>query len=349
MTHQHPVRPSAHWTTLAVLSLFAITTIGTSAADYKSVVLSDSPAAYWRLDETAGATVRDSAASHEGTANGVLFGRAGAITNENDTAFGFDGATSSVGVPYSVDLNSAVFSIELWAKPNKAKPGHLIDSVYSSGGYVLGGYELNAFWVNWTWTFQILSSGWNLLDSSRIVTNQWTHIVETFNGSNISLYVDGVLSATKICSNYVPNTSSPLNLGASFSGDLDEVADIRSCLVGRSGGLALRGREIRHKRCALVIQEPLSQTVTVGSPAALVAFAYGDPSLLSSGTRTVATGRSNALPFTLSSASYSDNGVYSVAVENQSRGHQQPAGEADCYAAAALLQPHQQPRLASQI
>jgi hypothetical protein len=66
--------------------LLAASTLGVLAADYQSIVLSDSPVAYWRLSEAVGPVLHDLVGGHDGTAlNGVIFGRPGALANDGDT------------------------------------------------------------------------------------------------------------------------------------------------------------------------------------------------------------------------------------------------------------------------
>ena len=266
---------------LLLVGLLATSMMPTLATDYRSIVQADSPSAYWRLGETSGPTVQDSAGSHYGTANAVVFGRPGAITNDNDTALGFDGTSSFIEVPYSPDLNTPAFSLECWAKPALEKSSRVIDSYASSQGFYL-----DAFWVTSTWSFSMEGSSWTFLDSRRIVANQWNHLAVTYNGSNACLYVNGVLSATQAGATYHPNISGPItfgmstsnaNPGAAFMGDLDEVAVYDHALSADRVVVHYGAGKYGSDVAPVVVQEPLPQTVTVGSPAALVGCAYGDP------------------------------------------------------------------------
>jgi hypothetical protein len=306
---------------LLLVGLLATSIMPALATDYRSIVQADSPSAYWRLGETSGATVQDTAGSHIGTAYAVVFGRPGAIANDNDTALGFDGSSSFIQVPYSPELNTPAFSLECWAKPTLEKRFEVIDSRGSSQGF-----DLYAFGVTSTWSFSMKDSGWAFLHSGRVVTDQWTHLVAAYDGSNMCLYVNGVLSATLAGTNYHPNLSAPITFGTAtsngnsstaFIGDLDEVAVYDHALSANRVVLHYGAGKYGSHFAPVVVQEPLPQTVTVGSPAALAACAYGDPEpalqWYKDGVPLAGATRST---FALSSASYSDNGVYSVAVEN---------------------------------
>ncbi|MEO8457700.1 MAG: LamG domain-containing protein [Chloroflexota bacterium] len=63
------------------------------------------------------------------------------------------------------------------------------------------------------------------LDGSTIIPfNEWTHIAATYDGSNIKLYVNGVLDASRTDTAFVPlDTNSPLEIG--HDADWDETPD----------------------------------------------------------------------------------------------------------------------------
>src|SRR5262249_32660244 len=83
---------------------------------YSAAVLGDNPAAYWRLGESAGPTpLHPSRNGRNATYNGiVLYGVAGAIVGDPNTAVQFDGSTGyalAPGVPMTADITA-----EVWAK-----------------------------------------------------------------------------------------------------------------------------------------------------------------------------------------------------------------------------------------
>jgi Concanavalin A-like lectin/glucanases superfamily/Immunoglobulin I-set domain len=258
--------------------------------------------------------------AHDATAGPVIHGVAGALRNDNDTGFGFDGATSFVEVPYSADLNTSNFTLEFWAKANDTRARQVVKSTSMTGEWITGGYFLDACWGTEIWGLRTTGTRWNVY-SRRLVPNQWTHLVASFDGSNEYLYVNGVLSSSLVCTNYAPNASNPTRYGgesgAAFWGALDEIAMYDHALpedrVTLHYGLAKYGTNI----APIILSPPLPRSVIVGRPAVLVANVYGDPapgfqwskdgSLIPGATRS---------SFTLSSACYSDTGFYSVAIEN---------------------------------
>lgn len=309
---------------LLFVVLVAVTTPSALAADYRSLVLADSPAGYWRLGEASGSTVQDLAGSHTGTGTAVEFGRPGAIANDSDTALGLDGANSFVEVPFSPALNPPAFSIECWARPTAAKAGRVICSLDA-----LGGYEFAAYWTSWIWLFCAADSGTSrfLKESTRISMGEWTHLVATGNGSNLCFYVNGFLAATSVLGHHTPNTSAPLRFGLgssdsspslwAFQGDLDEVAVYDHALppdrVLVHYGVGKYGTNL----APVLVREPSPQTVNVGSPAALEAHAYGDPAPAFQWYKDgVAIPGATTSTFALSATTYADTGVYWLAAQN---------------------------------
>jgi len=100
-------------TTLPIRSVVPVLAVG-----YSSTILTDSPAAYWRLGELSGTSAAD-ATGHGNTgaySGGFTLGQAGALFGDGDTAVKLDGVSGYVSAPNSVGLQSNQVSIELWIK-----------------------------------------------------------------------------------------------------------------------------------------------------------------------------------------------------------------------------------------
>ncbi len=313
-------------TAKAIAAFLSVSATIVFAADYRTVVMADAPKAYWRFNEGAGTVANDIAGSHTATLNAVGYGRPGAITNDSDTAFNFNGATSFVEVPFSADLNPPTFTVEFWGKPSSTTARQVVKSITTSGDFIVGGYEFNACWAGQTWSFGIIGGGWQRVCSRRLVPNEWTHVVGTYDGNKVCLYVNGVLTSSLPCTNYVPNWTSATRFGVStnaadsfwaFLGDLDEIAIYDHALpedrVTVHYGCGKYGSNI----APAILQQPLPQDVLVGQAAALAPNAYGDPApafqWYKDGLLVPGATRSS---FTLASTSYSDTGLYQVSIEN---------------------------------
>jgi hypothetical protein len=199
---------------------------------YAATVLSDAPIAYWRLDDTTTTTAKDlSGNGHDGSyQGGVTLGAQGAIANDPDTAVQFDGSSAEMvaTVPSSFDFTGNVpYSVEVWAKPasNPAGMGVVGKNAYATdaGGY-LG------------WYVAYNNNGW--LDSLRNnndtgnpgpAPGAFLHIVATYDGTNLAIYVNGQQFASSAMSMALAATGAPLTAGGvanwgSFTGVLDEIA-----------------------------------------------------------------------------------------------------------------------------
>ena len=92
------------------------------------------------------------------------------------------------------------------------------------------------FWLGTdgtNWVFETFDGGWNRVVGPAVVLGRWAHLVGTYDGSTVRLYVNGILSASA-GGGYTANTGAVLSIGAThytdtswanqFTGALDEVA-----------------------------------------------------------------------------------------------------------------------------
>jgi hypothetical protein len=216
-------------------------------ADYKSAVLTDHPAGYWRFSETSVTTPAPLMSTNWGSVgaanNGNYTGTyqrgvPGVLTNSTGTYF-VGGAW--VQVPNAAALNPDVpFSVEYWIKPNPVvgaltcplsstdfaptpRLGWLFytDDGYS-GGYVNGGYYFRVY----------SSAGTKAIASpAGLLTANWTHVVGVVDGVNVILYVNGQqVGSTPWGGTFTPNVSQSIGIGARYDagfpqdGTMNEVA-----------------------------------------------------------------------------------------------------------------------------
>ena len=190
---------------------------------YSATVLADSPAAYWRLGEASGTTAAD--ASGNGRAGSYLnaptLGQPGALSGDANTAVAFNGTNEYVQVPYAGPLNPATFTVEAWAFVTGGQG--TFRSLVTSRDYAAGnsrGYVLYAGNDN-NWQFWTGNGSWEVLDGPAVTLNQWTHLVASYDGATMRLYVNGALASSQ-GAGYLQNAVRPLRVA---SGNTDGAAN----------------------------------------------------------------------------------------------------------------------------
>lgn len=204
---------------------------------YADEVRADSPSLYLRLGERSGAVAADDVGEYAGRypATEVTFGEPGAIVGDESGAVGFGGG-SVVTMPSGLDFAGAsAFSVELWAKPSaydeQSGYGFVVDhqSYDPRIGYALRVSRFDVAFERWAGgtTF-----GSNATLNRAVSLGEWHHVVATFDGSNLELFVDGASVASNGVPSDMPAVTSSWSVGGPncecssnyFVGALDELA-----------------------------------------------------------------------------------------------------------------------------
>jgi hypothetical protein len=204
---------------------------------YAQVVLADDPVAYWRLDETSGVTARDfSGHGNDATyIGGVHAGSAGAITGDPDTAASFDGATGYLDAGNNFAFAGAQpFSLEAWVRSTSMQGyGGVFSREDTAGGPPSEGYLAFVSPSDGVYGFQRLdgNSLTSITSMSTASASHYDHVVATYDGNVMTLYVNGVAEATETASFPIAGANHDFVVGAEvggaedfFEGELDEVA-----------------------------------------------------------------------------------------------------------------------------
>lgn len=204
---------------------------GGGTTSYADEVLSDNPTAYWRLGESSGTTAADEQGSWDGTyVNSPTLGEPGALAGDSDTSVLFtrvDQDRVDCGKPH---VNHAQVSVECWLKTSTTGLHMMFMTADSSGDrnwhlYVSGGGE--------TVTFVKIGGGVvTLSGATQVIDGAWHHVVATYDGSTMRIYVDGSEDASTSASGDIAGSSvAPLRISSNgrgnddyFDGHIDEAA-----------------------------------------------------------------------------------------------------------------------------
>lgn len=165
--------------------------------------------------------------------NGGYWSGAGQDTYTNGLvgdAFVFPGpfAPGAVEVPDAPDLEfTSSMTAEAWIYPTNISFGtsYSILSKFDIPGYVSGfdAYSLGIESTNGDGLMQISADGVDItgsvITSNAIPANQWTHIASTYDGTNLSIYFNGILQGTSIpVQEGIDPGNNPLGIGGAFGG-----------------------------------------------------------------------------------------------------------------------------------
>jgi hypothetical protein len=219
----------------------ALATLSARAQTYPTILQSQSPADFWRFNETTPSAplntisnLGSAGAAGTGYVVQAITGAPGIVGNciqftNNGQAIG--ACFSRIDIPNQTALNPRPpFTIEFWAKPNSpfAPSGDgtpptgvsPISSVSLPGSGSFEGARLGyIFYANpGGWQFRvggIQSYTATAIVNQPVATNAWTHVVGEFDGATLSLYLNGALAGSSPVSGgpFQPNTFMPTRIG----------------------------------------------------------------------------------------------------------------------------------------
>lgn len=212
---------------------------------YEEVVSQTKPLLWFRDSETTAPLVVTGTAANNGSTgaaeDGVakfytLFQQPGALVGDVNKSASFNGA-QAIDVPFDAALNTASFTVELWAMPTTVDGAGAQSPLYNRGAAEGDGWLFWANNVTTSWQFRTYESTIRTtIDSTEpALPGVWTHLVGVYDGTTVHFYVNGVEQGTGTAANYVPNSSIPLRIGGAgndtgaasanmWKGGVDEVA-----------------------------------------------------------------------------------------------------------------------------
>jgi hypothetical protein len=213
------------------------TTSGPTAMGYAGVVLADAPISYWRLGDAGDKAIDEAAGANNGMyMGGVMLGSPGAIAAETNTAALLNGTDAYVDFGDVLGFpGNAAFSIEAWVAPTSLQGlrGIVTKSRFDNVSGVINGFRLTS--LDGTVRFQRVSFDGDdgVASSTALPLGRYSHIVATYDGEAMALFVDAELVGS------LPSSTPISSLGAFavgadfmhesgptafFAGSFDEVA-----------------------------------------------------------------------------------------------------------------------------
>lgn len=256
------------------------------AADIQGI-FNQAPVLHLLLDESRGATrfVDNAQAGNAGTCSGTRCPATGeAIPGQFGLSADFDGADDLVTVPDSNLLDLDTFTVGAWIMPRSMG---IVD--YSQA--LIGKSDTNGNLSNYDLSIAanslvpLMSWGCVLpyktaVSAVPLTLNQWNHVMGTFDGHTLRIYVNGSESGHTSASGASCPNSSPLAIGGwinktqhSFAGRMDEVVIYRTALSSQ------QVRDIFTYQAGWV-EDRQSHTVTVDADLPTVALPIAEGSYL---------------------------------------------------------------------
>lgn len=208
--------------------------------DYRTVIVSDAPAHYYRLGEASNSLpAKDEMSATGGTyVNSPTVGQAGALLGDSNSAVSFDGVNDYVSI---ANQTTADFSLELWIKTTaQSRTG---SQAYYGDGLIWSDVAGTAD----DFVLAILNNrasffdgdanggaGRSISGTTLLNDGQWHHLVATRQSGNatngLQLYVDGRLEVAGGAGTAILDDNSKIAIGGNtldgryYTGSIDEVA-----------------------------------------------------------------------------------------------------------------------------
>ncbi len=186
--------------------------------------------AYWKLDETTGTSAMDASVNlKHGTLSNFSFATSAATNARLNGGLTFDGANDYVSATNGTmfQMNRAL-SISAWIKGDAWSSGDDVDVILRKGEGNPNNYQL-AVENGYAALGLDGNDGSNVRGNTPLQTGQWYHVVGTWDGSTIRIYVNGVLDMTPTArAAPILIDTRPVYLGGRsgtdlFDGTLDDV------------------------------------------------------------------------------------------------------------------------------
>ena len=183
--------------------------IGAGKPTYPQAVLADSPAGYWRLQETSGTTAADSSGNgNPGTyTGGYTLGESGPFGSEKGALF--DGSTGYVTVPSAAILQlTSPFTLEMWAKVYSLSQVDTYTLDKDNDYALIYGYAADSY----AFYSQAVGAPSDTATLIPIADANWHYVAMTYDGATMVGYLDGASKVSVAATFACGKTTDPLTI-----------------------------------------------------------------------------------------------------------------------------------------
>jgi hypothetical protein len=182
---------------------------------------------HFTFDEGAGEKLIDDSV---GKNNGVTKGNPKWVDGKSGKALEFDGMGDSVEVKHSDKLTLKTgLTLSMWVKA--VASAEIKHSGIEKGGWEVGGYSIYPVYETGTVIqfFDLPPACGDAAIKGASIVGDWHYLVGTWDGKNISLYIDGELVKSGACDGELKANSQSLYIGSRLgnerflTGTVDEV------------------------------------------------------------------------------------------------------------------------------
>ena len=229
-----------------------LTLVATAGTAYETLVKASGPVSYWPLNETSGTTALDVSGSNNITYGGTYtLNQESLRSTDGQPSVLFTSATTAAGgntgIPYNSSLNPPQFTVEFWYKHlNTGTAQYLVSLQDRSGspaanrlGYA---FQRNNAANRFQFTYGIPGNNNGTIQSSTdLVIGNVYHVVATYDGTTMSMYVNGVSNATASASYVQASATQPGFTIGSRNGNTSAACNIQDVALYNR---ALSGPEV---------------------------------------------------------------------------------------------------------
>ena len=230
--------PSPTSASVNVSNVEALTPSGGDPATQSNPTANDEvgpgPIAYWNFDEGQGSATQDNTSTNlDGTISGATW------MSEDMCVIGkclrFDGTDDRINMGDTTILKSVTaLTVEAWIRTNTLSGGEDgLRNIATKEGQNSDESEfmLRLDTANDDLEFYVGGSAYVGASSGTINQNQWYHVVGTYDGSNVNIYLNGILKQSSAKTGATGTSTTPLRIGNSirfvneryWQGEIDDV------------------------------------------------------------------------------------------------------------------------------